>query len=538
MKASIFLKILPFVILALSLSLACSAPPPRAKFGGTGVAAPYQSNNTVPPSPGGLDNHPGDKPIFAVNLTRLDSLIFRSILNKLAFIADVDPEKVEQEPAFAKLIANRYNLGDYNYALGNIGNRQWESSQMTLWLESLIPYCQDKAIKTKYTSKVDVFIKAAMGRDPTADEMKFFATNAALSGDANMKFEAVCAAFLSSLEFRNQWASSSPTFKDFLSILSSTILQQPLASTVAPEGDLEGTLEAWTNSPRFQLSTRQFMDQLIRSSGSSGEMDYDLPSNLFNGIIKKKLPYSQILTSDVCYNRLGVESPCDSDAPFKAGVLTSRAFLQRHAGPFNLSRANGMLGTFACLKYPLAPALEPPMKADEMIDTFAKTSGQGFGNGTNCYLCHSQFGKHAQFFVKFDATGHYVKDADGLQNPDPKAASGNSLNQTFVSHMLGKSAAASEASAFFGNPAKNLAEAAAVLAKSDEFLDCSIRHVLGYYLRIEDKTRDSISPDLIRDIRANIRKASPDPVFPLIVKKSLSHPKVIQSFLQKGSEAQ
>ena len=78
---------------------------------------------------------------------------------------------------------------------------------------------------------------------------------------------------------------------------------------------------------------------------------------------------------------------------------------------------------FACRTYPMERDLQPPLEADLLIPMFrAETPEEqtvaeatnGFGNGFGCYSCHSQFGAHAQLFVKFDTSGVWHADADGL----------------------------------------------------------------------------------------------------------------------------
>ena len=533
-KQSFATLLLAFAI----VSVACSKAVPRPHLTGKGGGGAGSEN--AENGGGGGGGEPGtvsgeEIKGFAPNLLRIDSLSFRSLLNKLSTIAGVDPKAAEQAPAFKLLVSNRYNLGDYNYATGNLGSKLWETSQMNLWLESLLPYCQSKDLKTKYKTDVEAFVQGSLGRALSADEKTIFNQTSALASNKDLKFEAACLSFLTSLEFRTQWAPATPGFEDYISILSSSLLQEPLAAAdKATKADtLEAKLQAWTASPRFLLSARQFMDHLVRASGESKDINYNIPSQLLMGLIKNKQPYSQILQSSVCYDDNGAAAPCDSDAPFKAGVLTTRAFLSKHAGPFNLSRANSMVGTFACRSYPMGP-IEPPLEKADLIPTFQQTSGQGFGNGTNCFGCHNQFGKHAQLFVKFDSSGHYIKNADGQQDPAPNASSGLSLNATAVSHLLDKGKAASEASQFFGKPVKDLSEAAAVLAGSSEFMDCTIRKVMGYYLRLEDTTRDNVDASLVTDIRNRILESSKDPTFSTIVTKTLSHPSVIKSFTKKS----
>lgn len=547
-------------LVAGSLLLACAKPPAMTKGAGRGTSdvgegtpdelgggkkpmgpdgKPIPDGIPDPNDPDDPDNPPGTGPLagFSLSLARLEPMAFKSLLSKLAFLVDADEKTLTTNAAFAELIKNRYNLGDYDYARRSPGNSQWEVTQMNLWMGSLLPYCTSAALKTKYKSDVTAFVKAAISREPSADELKALAANTKLNADAAKKFEGACIAYLTSLEFRNQWAKAAPKRGDYLNTVASTLVQRPLTDAeIAGTDPIPQVVEAMVNSPRFLESSRIFMEQLMRSNGSADGVDFDLPGNLMALIVKNKEPYSNILTANTCVDKNGASIKCDSNAPYTAGVLTTRSFLLNHAGPFNIARSNYLLKTFTCLAYPMSPTLEPPLKIEDMVLPFATTNGKGFGadsgNGTNCYLCHSQFGKHAQLFVKFDRQGLYVADADGLQDMAPNAGAGYTNKLTYVSHFKDAANAESEKSEYFGKPAANLREAALTIAASNQFLDCSIRKVLGHYLRLQDSTTNSIPSDLIAAIRDEVKANAKEPTFQTIVSKALGNETVINSFIK------
>lgn len=150
-----------------------------------------------------------------------------------------------------------------------------------------------------------------------------------------------------------------------------------------------------------------------------------------------------------------------------------------------------------------------------------------FGNGFACYTCHSQFGAHAQLFVKFDAFGNYVDGATGAQNPDLEA--GKSFNDLFTSHLKDSNEAASEASQVFGRQVANLKEASEVIVQSDEFWNCSVQKSLQYFLNLDHSEAEHINVGLLRDIVRKAKTRNPQPSLSDLVVESLSHPLVMLS---------
>ncbi|MBK8203416.1 MAG: hypothetical protein IPK68_14170 [Bdellovibrionales bacterium] len=166
-------------------------------------------------------------------------------------------------------------------------------------------------------------------------------------------------------------------------------------------------------------------------------------------------------------------------------------------------------------------ALQIPILKQDLITMFQDdqppNAGEQFGNGTACYSCHSQFGAHAQFYVKFDSLGVYQASATGEQDTTPGVEAGRSKNNLYTSH-LNTSAKSSEESQMFGHTVRNLAEAAKVMTESPLFLQCGIRNVLQYYLRLLQNEADGINEDLIETIHQKILVESKEPTFQQIIK--------------------
>jgi hypothetical protein len=155
---------------------------------------------------------------------------------------------------------------------------------------------------------------------------------------------------------------------------------------------------------------------------------------------------------------------------------------------------------------------------------------QTFGNGTACYTCHSQFGAHAQLFVKFDKDGFWAPFANGEQNP--KAETGVSYGGLYTSHLRDPSEAASEQSSMFGRDVNDVSQAAIVLASSEAFARCSVKAALKYFLRLDQRQINGIPDTLVEDIARSARAKEPDPSLQTLVIEALSNHQVIESSIQ------
>ncbi|HZH03888.1 MAG TPA: hypothetical protein VEY30_08900, partial [Myxococcaceae bacterium] len=303
--------------------------------------------------------------------------------------------------------------------------------------------------------------------------------------------------------------------------------------TVGGGDALVPTLEAWIREPGFAEAARTLISTKLKASGKRGELDLDLPGNLAAELARSGRPYAEILTAPACVDAGGQEIACDTGAPYAAGVLGTRAFLANNAGRFNLKRARTVMNTFACLEYPMDPSIQPPLAREVLIPLFQQDQvpqgdGSGaFGNGFACYACHSQFGAHAQPFVKFDADGVWTEDATGQQDPDGEP--GRSLGKLFTSHMLQAGAAQSEASQVFGRRVGNLAEAARSIAESDRFLPCAVRTLLGFGFSLPESIANGLPDAAVNEIVAAARAREPHPSLGALAVEAFSHPAVVRS---------
>ncbi|MEQ1876068.1 MAG: hypothetical protein ABL958_05440 [Bdellovibrionia bacterium] len=327
---------------------------------------------------------------------------------------------------------------------------------------------------------------------------------------------------------------------NYLSYISGMMAGRPLSPEELaaidndPQGALNSILETWVGGEFFNESARIMIQTQLTTSGGDGGVNYDFPGNLARYIAKNKLPYSQILTANYCVDNNGAKTGCDTGAPFTAGVLTTKAFMIRNTGRFNLGRAGRLLKQFMCKEYPLDTKLQIPINREELIPMFQVLKGEpnsDFGNGFACYNCHSQFGAHAQFFVKFDSTGKYVSSATGVQNPNLEA--GKSFNGLFTSHFNNIRTAISETSQMFGKRVSNLAGAAEVMARTPMFVECAVKNSLKYVLRLDHSEVATIPVPLIREIASQLPGAEKATLQEIML-AALKNPLVIESVLTSG----
>lgn len=295
-------------------------------------------------------------------------------------------------------------------------------------------------------------------------------------------------------------------------------------------------VESWTVEPGFAEAARQMISLRLRTSGRTDAIDLDLPGNLAAHLVREDLPYADILRADYCVDATGARSECDTGAPYAAGVLATRAFLTGNEGRFNLKRARTMMRTFACLDYPMPETLQPPLTKEWLLPMFqASTPDEqederalaGFGNGFACYTCHSQFGAHAQLFVKFDRDGLHRADATGLQ--DPEGELGRSVDGLLTSHMIDPARAASEGSLMLGEPVANLADAARVLAGHPVFLECAARTLVGFGFGLADSVIAAIPDEIVGGIVARATAREPEPTLATLAVEVFSDPAVVRS---------
>lgn len=302
------------------------------------------------------------------------------------------------------------------------------------------------------------------------------------------------------------------------------------------EGAIEPMIRGWVAEPGFVQAIRYLVQEQLHASGERDGIDYELPGNLAAQIAREGLPWSTILTADYCVSATGEQIECDTGAPYAAGVLTTRAYLISNKGRFNLTRAKLMLETFACRVYPMETSVQPRLDKPVLIPMFRAENEEeqtvdeakgGFGNGVGCYTCHSQFGAHAQLFVKFDEDGLWRAEATGQQNPYDEL--GRSFDGLYTSHMFDPFAAAEEASKVFGQDVADLREAGDVITDSELFPACTVKNLVAHAFDLQAGASEDISEEFVAAVASRVTAQSSDPTIADYVVEAFTDPQVIDA---------
>jgi hypothetical protein len=325
----------------------------------------------------------------------------------------------------------------------------------------------------------------------------------------------------------------------YLRSISQMLVGRPLTTAENEQIQAEGPaairsiVQGWTREQGFADAARFMMSRKLKASGERDGIDFDLPGNLIEHIVKNDLPYAEVLTADYCIGASGEEIPCDSGAPYTAGVLTTRAYLAGNASRFNLGRAARMMKVFACRHYPMEDDLQPRLEKETLIPMFqaqtpeeqtVEEAKEAFGNGHGCYTCHGQFGAHAQPYVRFDETGMWIEGATGQQDPDGEL--GRSVNGLMTSHMIDPAEKAYEGTQIFGQQVENLAGAGRVISQSDVFIPCTVRNVIEHTFGLTDSAGEQIDSRLLQAVAARASAGGP-PGLDEIVVETFVDPRVI-----------
>ena len=353
-------------------------------------------------------------------------------------------------------------------------------------------------------------------------------------------------------ESEDVWSPNSEEALAYMRVLAPRLVGRALG--IAEEmqlqeqgyGAVEPLLQAWTKEQGFIEITRTMLELELETGGARGGIDFDLPGNIVEHVLRHDRPWAEILTSQTCYDADDNAIPCDTGAPFAAGVLTTRAYLFAHAYRFNFMRGRKMLEVFACRDYPLADELQPradlghliqlfhtPNQEQQVTESWEWTCNKGF----SCYECHGQLATHTQLFVKFDTFGTWQESATGQQKSD--AEIGYSTNDLYTSQLVNPTEAGSEASQLFGEPVENLSDAARVLGSHRVFYECSIQSLLDYVMDIQriglldqhgEVTQGlKVDPALLEYIQ---RAMPPTPSLSRIAVETFSHPRVIATMVK------
>lgn len=478
---------------------------------------------------------PAESMRFDARMSRPKLLPYPSRLKKVEYVLQAEGSG---DPSLQLIHLLAKDLGHHDYSAGIQPDDAWTKNIMTAWAHAIAPVCRSPRFRELYSSPAswDALVFRAFGRRMSQDEKGLRDEITSSGFTPERKLELFCFSILGSVEFVASDLQAERV-RGYLASLSALLTGRPLDesefSVVEAQGEaaVMGILTKWTSSAYFSEAIRSMVQQKVKASGRTDSIDYELPGNLAAYVTKRRLPYSSLITADFCVNSTGNKIACDTGAPYAAGLLATRAYLAANRGRFNLTRAGTLLREFLCREYPMETDLEPPIARDRLLPMFQTDSGtQEFGNGTACYTCHSQFGAHAQLFVKFDKQGYWAPFATGEQ--DPNQEKGASFGGLYTSHLLRPSEATSEYSQMLGRNVENLRSAASVVAASDVFHRCSVKSVLKHFLRLEQAQANRIPQSLLLSLTQRIRQRESDPSMQTLVVEALSHPEVIRSVIE------
>lgn len=196
------LKRVSALLVALALPGACASPAPGGdddkpgSTGGTAADDPADASTGAEP--------PGAEPLpdpFDLNREQIRLLPFAIRFKRVQQLVGLP----EADPAFDVLRARRYELGDYNHALGISPDLTWNATRMSVWLAAMRPVCGSAAMKASFPAfpeHLDDLLTAAYGVAATPAQLAGYED---LLGDAQFddatRYELVCLSALGALEF-------------------------------------------------------------------------------------------------------------------------------------------------------------------------------------------------------------------------------------------------------------------------------------------------------------------------------------------------
>jgi hypothetical protein len=153
------------------------------------------------PTPGNSGGNPVVQPgDFAVPSDNILVLPFSVRLQKVASVAGV----AVSDPLMNSLRDNRYNLGDYDFANSRQPDKTWTALKVSDWVRAVKPICASPQMHARYASlpeNIPAFVQAAYGRAATPDDTAAITASAMGLMTSTGRYETICLAMLSSLEF-------------------------------------------------------------------------------------------------------------------------------------------------------------------------------------------------------------------------------------------------------------------------------------------------------------------------------------------------
>lgn len=168
---------------------------PVAPNRGMGAAAPVMP---AKPAVGPVVGQPASD--FAVPSSDILILPFAVRLQKVASVLGVPAT----DPLLNSLRDNRASLGDYDFANSVQPDKTWTALKIGDWVKAIKPVCASSQMRTRYpglAENASSLIEAAYGRAATSDDLAALSGSAAGLSTAPSRYETICLALLSALEF-------------------------------------------------------------------------------------------------------------------------------------------------------------------------------------------------------------------------------------------------------------------------------------------------------------------------------------------------
>jgi hypothetical protein len=264
-------------------------------------------------------------------------------------------------------------------------------------------------------------------------------------------------------------------------------------------------ITSYLNTPAFQAEQLTYYQDLFGMSGQTNttfpDINYDEPANLATYLVVNNQDFRQVLTATYCVNDSMQQIPCSAfsnpaDATTQAaGVLTTRAFLQNAAGPFNLHRVNKAFEVFACRNYLLSPDIRDPGISQSEISGTVKTFNCADATACNpvCFSCHKNLNSRASLFYNFDLTGMY--------NLNPSSAVITQTDVVGTPSTVADLLVPGAQAAYFGQVVPNLRQYAMLFSRNKDFRDCLAQRLSNQLLG--GQPTDPLLPAM-QDIRDHI----------------------------------
>lgn len=266
--------------------------------------------------------------------------------------------------------------------------------------------------------------------------------------------------------------------------------------------EYEKVVRGYMQTAAFRTAMTSYHTDFFEMGGldATTRVNYNEPRNLAVYIILNNLDYREVLRAKYCVddnmnqvncstfnttfsdNNTYVQATADQHA---AGVLTTRAFLAKWAGPFNFRRVKHAFQNFACKEYPDSDDTGMTMSEIEVsLKDFRKTTVDAT---PACYSCHNTVNARASVFYNYNNTGNAI----GLFNTNttvttrrdtPENSSTSDLLVGGANLMSATAGNGAIVPRYHGKTIQNLQQYGLHLSDSEAFAHCAVQRFSNYMI--------------------------------------------------------